>query len=325
MTDQTDTQSLPSTMTALRAHQRGGPEQLVVEEAPRPEPASGETLVDVHAAAITFTELNWDETWTRNGQDRTPVIVSHEFSGVVASLGPDQPQDGPAVGDPVFGLVPFDRDGAAAHYVVVPTSNIAIKPEGLSHVEASSLPLAAATAWQSLVTHAHVQPGEQVLILGGAGAVGNFAVQIALDLGAEVTTTVLHSHLPYVRGLGATRVVDADDEGWEDLDPGFDVVIDTVGGDTLIRSFKLLRPGGRLVTLMGPPDPHLAAAHQVDATFFIVRADPDALREIADLADSKRLDIEIAATFPLAEGPAAYKSGATTPRPPGKTVLIVSS
>jgi NADPH:quinone reductase-like Zn-dependent oxidoreductase len=162
------------TMMALRAHTRGGPEQLVYEQAPTPSAGPGEALIAVHAAAITFAELTWDEEWTTpDGKDRTPVIPSHEMSGTVAGLGDGVA--GLAVGDEVIGLVDFDRDGAAAEYVVMAAASLAAKPPSVSHAAAAALPLASLTAWQALVDHAALEPGEQVLVQGGAGGVSIFA------------------------------------------------------------------------------------------------------------------------------------------------------
>lgn len=315
--------ALPVTMTALRAHLRGGPEQLVVERAPRPRAVEGELLVEVHAAAITFAELTWDLSWTRDGRDRTPMIPSHEFSGVVVATGSGESEGVPAVGDQVFGLVPFDHDGAAADYVAVPAANVAPKPEPCSHVEASALPLAAATAWQSLVRHAGVAAGDRVLIHGGGGGVGAFAVQIAEVLGATVSTTVRTDQVDFVRTLGPDRIINVDEETFDDEGQAYDIVIDTVGGDSLDRSFGVLRRGGRLVTLQAPPDPDRAAEHGVEGIFFVVGPDSAALASIADLVTQGRLTIPIAQTFPLTDGRAAYESGTRSPRPPGKTVLIV--
>ena len=176
------------TMMALRAHARGVPGQLVYEQAPALSAGPGEALIAVHAAAITFAELTWDLEWTtRDGADRTPVIPSHEMSGNVAGLGDGVA--GLAVGDEVIGLVDFDRDGAAAEYVILPAVGLAAKPQSLSHVAAATLPLAALTAWQALADHAALHPGEQVLVQGGAGGVGMFAVQLAAILGGHVTAT----------------------------------------------------------------------------------------------------------------------------------------
>ncbi|SBS76047.1 Zn-dependent oxidoreductase, NADPH:quinone reductase [uncultured Mycobacterium sp.] len=254
-------------MTALRAHRRGGPEVLVVERAPVPVPASAEVLIEVHAAAITFDELTWDETWTRDGVDRTPTIPSHEVSGVVSATGPGVTDI--AVGDQVYGLIPFDRDGAAAEYAAVPADCLAAR------------------------------------------------------LGAQVTTTVRSDVADLMAELGATTVIDTRTEQFDDPDAEYDVVIDTIGGPTLERSFEILRPGGRLVTLSAPPPPGKAEAHHVEATFFIVTPDRAQLAQLAELVDAAGMRIAIAGTFPLEDGRAAFESGNRPHRAPGKTVLIV--
>jgi NADPH:quinone reductase-like Zn-dependent oxidoreductase len=308
-------------MMALRAHRRGGPEVLQYESAPIPTPAAGEALVAVHAAAITFAELGWDETWTSAGRSRTPTIPSHELSGVVTALGDEVA--GLAVGDEVYGLVPFDRDGAAADYVCVPTTSLVPRPRTVSHVVAAAVPLAALTAWQALVDHARVQPGERVLVHGGAGGVGAFATQLAAARGAEVTATSFEADVDAVRSFGAERVIDVQAEKF-DAEPGvYDIVIDTVGGSTLDRSYAVLRHGGRLVTLQAPPSRAAMDEYGVTGFFFIVTADRAALSELAELVDAGRLQVPIARTFPLAEGRAAFESRTALPRRPGKTVLVI--
>jgi NADPH:quinone reductase-like Zn-dependent oxidoreductase len=308
-------------MRALRAHHRGGPEVLTVESAPVPVPAPGEVLVAVHAAAITFDELTWEETWTRDGVDRTPTIVSHEVSGVVTEtrLGVTDFQPG----DEVYGLVAFDRDGAAAEFVAMPATDLATKPSSVSHPVAAALPLAGLTALQALVDHAAVRPGEAVLVHGGAGGVGALTVQLAAQLGAEVTATVRSDTLDLVHGFGARHVIDTRTEAFDNTGATYDVVIDTVGGHTLDRSFGVLRRGGRLVTLSAPPPPGRADEFGVTATFFIVTANRVQLAELAELVDRGRLHVEIARTFPLAEGREAFESGSRPGRRAGKTVLVV--
>jgi NADPH:quinone reductase-like Zn-dependent oxidoreductase len=325
------------TMMALRAHARGGPEELVYEQAPVPAAGPGEVLVAVHAAAITFAELTWDLEWTtKDGKDRAPIIPSHEVSGTVAGLGDGVV--GLAVGDEVIGLVDFDRDGAAAEYVAMPTADLGAKPRSLSHLAAATLPLAALTAWQALVDHAALQPGERVLVQGGAGGVGLFAVQLAAILGGHVTATGRGTDAGFVTDLGAERFISIDggrqsqsDGGRQSqsdggsgsrAEGGFDVVIDTVGGAVLDGSYGLLREGGRLVTLGAPPDQELAARHGVRAMFFVVTADARELARLAELADSGRLRPVISQTFPLAEGRQAFEHGGGSRRP-GKTVLEV--
>ena len=308
-------------MRALRAHHRGGPEVLTVESAPVPVPAPGEVLVAVHAAAITFDELTWEETWTRDGVDRTPTIVSHEVSGVVTEIDSGVTDFQP--GDEVYGLVAFDRDGAAAEFVAMPATDLATKPSSVSHPVAAALPLAGLTALQALVDHAAVRPGEAVLVHGGAGGVGALTVQLAAQLGAEVTATVRSDTLDLVHGFGARHVIDTRTEAFDNTGATYDVVIDTVGGHTLDRSFGVLRRGGRLVTLSAPPPPGRADEFGVTATFFIVTANRVQLAELAELVDRGRLHVEIARTFPLAEGREAFESGSRPGRRAGKTVLVV--
>jgi NADPH:quinone reductase-like Zn-dependent oxidoreductase len=179
------------------------------------------------------------------------VIPSHEVSGVVAATADDVTDV--AVGDEISGLIRFDRDGAAAEYVTVPAADLAPRPKKVSHIVSAALPLAGLTAWQALVDHAAVQPGERVLVYGGAGGVGALTVQLAAILGADVTTTVRSDAHDVVTALGASRVIDIRTERFDGGDARYDVVIDTVGGETLDRSFGIVRLGGRLVTLSAPP------------------------------------------------------------------------
>lgn len=308
-------------MTALRAHHRGGPEVLVVESAPVPVPADGEVLVEVHAAGITFDELTWEPTWTRDGVDRTPIIPSHEVSGVVAEVASgvaDLQQ-----GDEVYGLIRFDRDGAAADYVAVPAADLAARPSTVAHTVSAALPLAGLTAVQALDDHANVQPGEEVLVHGGAGGVGALTVQLARIRGANVTATIRSDTADLVRRLGATRVIDTRSDAFDDGGDKYDVVIDTVGGQTLERSYRVLRRGGRLVTLSAPPPDGKDDEYGVTATFFIVSPDRDELAELAALVDRGQLHVEVAGTFPLRQGRAAFESGRQRHRRAGKTVLVV--
>ena len=308
-----------ATMTALRAHRPGGPEVLVIEQAPVPVAGPGELLVAVHAAAITFDELLWDETWQRDGIDRTPIVPSHEFAGEVAAVAPDV--TGVTVGDPVYGTVPFDRDGAAAEFVVVPAGYAAAKPRTVTDVEAAAVPLPALTAQQALFDHADVRTGERVLVLGGTGGVGVYAVQFAAAAGAEVTATARRG-FDYLRDLGANRVIDVRAADPTAEPGGYDVVIDTVGGDTLDRSYALVRRGGRLVTLQTPPDQTEAQRRGITAMFFIVETDTVQLDRLAELIDHRGLRVTVAGTFPLRDGAAAYASRFRGVGP-GKTVLII--
>lgn len=310
-----------ATMNALRAHTRGGPEVLGNESAPRPTPRDGELLVAVHAAAITFDELTWPETWSSGGVDRTPIVPSHEFSGVVAEVGGGVTDL--AVGDEVYGLVPFDRDGAAAEFVRVPVGFVAARPRAVSHVEAAAAALPALTAWEALVEHAAVRAGDRVLVHGAAGGVGGFLTQLGTALGARVTGSAHTKDVAYVGSLGAERVIDVDHEALDAESGAFDVVINAVGAHTPQALFAAIRRGGRLLTLQEPPSQELADEYGVTAEFFVVTAQRESLARLAEMIDAGKLQVAVAATFPLAEGRAAYASGATRRQRPGKTVLVV--
>jgi NADPH:quinone reductase-like Zn-dependent oxidoreductase len=289
--------STTSSMMALRAHERGGPEQLVYEEAPRPVPGTGEILVAVRAAAITFAELTWPETWETGGVDRTPIIPSHEVAGVVAEVGPDVTDL--AVGDSVFGLVPFNRDGAAA-----------------------ALP--ALTAWDALGEHAHLAAGQRLLIRGGTGGVGAFVTQLARRMGVEVTVTVTSASAEArARSLGADHVIVGAPDPDESDHRSFDAAIDAAGANVPEWMYASLRPGGRLIVLQEPPSQELADKYGVTAVFFVVRTRREKLEELAALIAAGQVEVAIAQTFPLSAGRAAYESGSLPKPGPGKTVLLV--
>ena len=289
------------TMMAPRAQARGGPEQLVYEQAPAPIPGLGEALFAVHAAAITFAELTWDLSWTtRDGTDRTPVIPSHEMSGTMTGLGAAVADL--AVGDEVIGLIDFDRDGAAVEYVVMPAASLAAKPQfGLPRRGRDA---AARGADRLAGTGGPRGPGTRRAGAGpgGADGVGIFAVQLAAILGGHVTATGHGMDADLVRDLGAERFISAEAGRPGQAAGTFDVVIETVGGAVLDGSYGLLREGGRLVTLGAPPDQELAGRYKVHAMFFVVKPDAGELTKLAETADTGRLRGVISQTFPLAEG-----------------------
>ena len=220
-------------MKAICLRARGGPEAFAYEEAPQPRPGEGEVLVRVHAAGVIPTELSWVPTWTtRAGEPRPlPVIPGHEFSGEIAALGAGVRDVG--VGDLVYGLNDWYRDGAQAEYCVARVADFAHKPASVDHVHAAATPISALTAWQGLVERAGLAAGQRVLIHGAAGGVGTFAVQLARWRGARVTGTASAANLDFVRGLGADEVIDYRAERFEDVVRDVDVVFDTVGGETL--------------------------------------------------------------------------------------------
>ncbi|MGN7799032.1 NADP-dependent oxidoreductase [Leifsonia sp. 22587] len=311
-------------MTALRAHERGGPEKLVVEKAPRPRPGRGEVLVRVEAAAITAPELTWPETWESDGVDRTPIIPSHEFAGTIAEVGEGVKDF--AAGDLVFGLVPFNRNGAAAEFVALPTSSIGHRSSSVDAAIAAAAVLPALTAWEALHDQVNLEAGKRLLVRGGAGAVGSMLVQIGHVARAHVTATMSSADdVERVRSLGADEVVvvprGEEPEGLS----GFDVVVDAVGDRIPRWMYAAAAPQGTLVSLQFPPDEQLASDYGVDTVFFVVSANTERLAELDDLLSQHRLAVDVAMQFPLERGREAFEAAGTPGRRHGKVLLVPGS
>lgn len=291
-------------MHAIRLHARDI-ESLRYEEAPTPWPGPGEVLVRVRAAAVTPTELQWVPTWTtRDGGPRPlPIIPGHEFSGEVVAVG-----DGvvsPGVGEDVYGINDWFGEGSQAEFCVARADQIACKPVSLDHAHTAVIPISALTAWQGLFERGNLVAGQHVLIHGGAGGVGSFAVQFAHRRGARVTATASGNNLEFVRNLGADDVIDYRAERFEDRVRGVDMVFDTVGGDTLQRSWPVLRPGGRLVTVAASEE-H-SRDDRIRTAFFVVEPRRGELEEIARWIDRNEIRPIVGAAFPLAEALHAYR------------------
>lgn len=306
-------------MKAVRTHGRGGPEQLFFEDAPLPELRRGDVLLRVHATGITPTELTWDQTYQNpDGTPRIPGIPGHEVSGVVERTAPDVTDYQP--GDEVYGLADFPRDGAAAEFAAVQAANLALKPRSIPHGQAAALPLSALTAWQALFEHAHLLAGQRVLIHGGAGGVGSLAAQLARWRGARVLATASARNIAFVRSLGADDVIDYHATPFEATLRELDVVLDTIGGETRERSWRVLRKGGVLVTTVSPIPTGLAEQHGVRGVFFIVRGNRGQLEQISALVDEGKLKPVIAEVLPLARAREAFEHGVGI-HSPGKIVL----
>jgi NADPH:quinone reductase-like Zn-dependent oxidoreductase len=295
-------------MKAIRAHTREGTKSIVQEDAPIPPIAAGEALVRVHAAGITPTEFTWNSTYTtKEGRDRLPTIPGFEVSGIVERLGPGV--TGLSEGDAVFGLLDFWRDGAAAEFVAARAKDLAPKPASLDHVHAAAVPLSGLTAWQALFDHAGLSASDRLLIHGAAGGVGSFAVQLARWRGTHVLATASRSKVPFLRALGAAEVIDYTVVRFEDRVRNVDVVLDTVGGETLDRSWSVLRPGGVLVTIAGDAPADLAAKHGVRGISFLVQPNRDQLLEMTRLLDAGTVRPIVDAVLPLARAREAYERG----------------
>ena len=295
-----------ATMKAVRFHSYGGPEVLVQEDVPRPEAAAEEVLIRVHAAGVN--PLDWK---VRGGyvkewlQHHLPLIPGWDVSGVVEAIGAGYTDLN--VGDEVYGLLDFRRDGAYAEYVTAPTRDMALKPTSVDHVQAAAVPIAALTAWQALFDAADLSAGQTVLIHGAAGGVGHFAVQFAKWKGARVIGTASARNVNFVREFGADEVFDYQTTRFEDTVKGVDVVLDTQGGETQQRSWQVLKKGGILVATIGISSPEAAAEHGVQGKALAVHPDANQLAQIAALIDVGDLKPLIQSVLPLAEAARAHE------------------
>ena len=312
-------------MFALRAYAHGEPARLAFGEAPSPDLGPGDVLVRVRVSGVSPGELDWPGAWLdHDATPRVPPIVpGHEVAGVVEAVGPEA--TGFAVGNEVFGYIDVHRDGADAEYVAVraDAGELAPKPETLTHAEAAAVPLSALTAWQALFDHGNLQPGQRVLVHGGAGGVGTFAVQFARWRGAHVVATSSERDRSFVSELGADEVIDYRGTRFEDTVVDMDLVLDAVGGDTWSRSWDVVRPGGRLVSIAVPRPPDRDEVDGRRAIWFVVRPDVRQLVEIGRLLDARLVRSIVSDVLPLARGAEAYGPGARRSGP-GKVVLSVA-
>jgi len=289
---------------------------LTLTDLPYPHAAENDVIVRVHAAGFTPGELEWPTTWTdRAGRDRTPSVPGHELSGVVAELG--YGTTGLTVGQRVFGLTDWARDGALAEYAAVEARNLAPLAAGIDHTMAAALPISGLTAWQGLFDHARLVSGQSVLIHGSAGGVGSIAVQLAAEAGARVIGTGRAEDRELVLGLGAHAFLDLTADTLEDAGE-FDVVFDVIGGQILERSTALLRPGGTIVTIPAPPAVQPGSGR---AIFFVVEPDRARLADLAQRLRDGRLTPIVGAVRPLAETSDAF---ARRQRVPGKTIIQIA-
>ena len=297
-------------MKAIRIHGRGGPEHLVYEDAPQPQAASGEVLVRVYAAGIIRTELDWPDTYeTATGSERPLPIPGHDLSGVVEEVGPGVTTL--TKGEAVYALTAFKRDGSEAEYMLALPGELAPKPRSLDFAQAAAVPLSALTAWQALFDHAALVAGQSVLIHGAAGGVGVFAAQLAHWTGAHVIATASARNRDFLRDLGADEIIDYTTTRFEEAVHDVDVVFDTVGGDTLQRSWQVVKPGGVLVSIVSPqPTFGEAKVYNVRAEWFIVEPNASQLVQIGALIDAGHLRPIVDTVLPLAQARQAYEQGA---------------
>jgi NADPH:quinone reductase-like Zn-dependent oxidoreductase len=288
------------TMKAVCIYSYGGPEVLVYEDAPQPHPGEGEVLVRVHAAGINPVDWKIREGHLKEMLHHTfPLVLGWDLSGVVESVG-----SGIArlkVGDEVFSRPDISRDGAYAEFIVVKESDLALKPRSVDHIHAAAMPLAALTSWQTLFDVGGLSSGQRVLIHAAAGGVGHVAVQLAKWKGAHVIGTAAARNHEFVVKLGADQVIDYDTERFEEVIQPVDVVLDTMGGDTQERSWKVLKRGGILVSIASPPKAATAAEHGVRQAFVFTQPNAAQLAEIARLVDADKLKVVVETVLPLSD------------------------
>ena len=308
-------------MKAVRVHRFGPPEVIALEDVPKPEPSNGEVVVEVKAAGIG----PWDAL-IRSGKSALPqplpLVLGSDLSGVIDSIGPGvEPFK---VGDEVFGVTSERFTGAYAEYALAKAAMIAPKPKSLNHTHAASVPVVAVTAWQMVFDFARLSSGQSVLIHGGAGNVGGYAVQFARLAGALVIATTSAKDVSYVRSLGGVGVIDYRATRFEERVKETDAVIDTVGGDTLDRSYGVLKRGGIVVSSAAQPSNEKAEHHGVRAVFFLVQVTTERLRKIAELIDAEKLRTEVGEVLWLDEARKGHEMVEGAPHRRGKIVIKVA-
>lgn len=289
-----------------------------LKEVGMPKMAANQVLIRVRAAGVN--PIDWK---IKEGYSKLPVpaTLGVDVSGVIEEVGEDV--EGFGVGDEVFGMIPAAGEGSFAEFAKAEEGFIALKPKTLTFTEAAAIPLTGLSAWQVLFDQAKLASGQRILIHGGGGGIGSFAVQLAKNIGATVATTVSTSKVGYAKGLGADLVIDYTREKFEDKVKGYDVVFDTVGGDTYLRSYSVLRRGGVIVSMLEMPNEELMKKYSVVAKNQFTRPNSGQMAELARLADEGILRVNVSRTFPLGEANSALEY-LKNQHPMGKVVISVA-
>ena len=295
--------------------QAAGAAGMKLAERPDPQPAINDVLVEIHASGFVGTELEWPSTWTdRSGRDRTPTIPGHEFAGVVTALG--YGTTGLSVGQRVLGLTDWYRDGTLAEHAAVEARNLAPLPGDVDFTVGASVPISGLTAWQGLFDHGRLRAGQRVIAHGAAGAVGSMVTQLAREFGAYVIGTGRAADREMALDFGANQFVDLGSENLDDVGE-VDLVFDVIGGEIQKQSARLVRAGGTLVTIVGPPDARPTEGLAID---FVVESDRAQLSEIVRRVRDGRLRPNIGTVASLDDAVATFNS---TERHGGKTVIRI--
>jgi NADPH:quinone reductase-like Zn-dependent oxidoreductase len=310
-------------MRAWRVHEFGPPDAMKFESIPRPDAGPGEVLIQVEAVGVG----PWD-AWIRAGKSALPqplpLTLGSDLSGVIVAVG--QGVSELRVGDSVYGVTNPSFTGAYAEFAAASAAMVSIKPTNLSFIRAASVPVIAVTAWQALFDHANLQGGQTVVIHGAAGNVGAFAVQFARRAGLRIIATAGSEDVAFVRELGADSVIDYQTQRFEEQVHNADAVIDLVGGETQLRSFQVLRRGGKLISAVSQPDQDIARSKGIDAAFFLVNVTTRQLARIAALLESGELRTHVGTVLPLEHAREAHLMlERLRPQPKGKIVLAVGA
>ena len=307
-------------MQAVRIHRFGGPEVMAIEEIDRPTPAANEVLIKVFAASVNPVDAKMREgKYPVVTEKDLPYVLGRDVSGEIAATGSDVASF--PVGDEVFAFLSPEH-GGYEEFVLARADEVAAKPQSLDAVGAAAVPLAGITAWQGLFDHGGLQPSQRVLIHGGAGGVGHFAIQFAKAKGAWVATTVSSSDKDFVTDLGADQVIDYRTEKFEELVEPVDLVFDLIGGETQDRSFGVVKPGGALISTLQEPGKARAKKLKIRAGRYTAQPNGAQLQEIAALIDEVKVKVVVASTFELRQA-AEAQSALGEKHVRGKVVLKV--
>ena len=314
-------QSATPTMKAVVIHKYGDPEVLKYEDIPRPEPKDDQLLIRVIAAGVNPVDgMIRSGMFAKEGNRVFPIILGGDVAGVVEKVGSKITKF--KAGDPVFAYVSLDNSGGYAQYALVTEREAAPKPKSLTYVEAAAVPVVAMTAWQALVDTAKLSGGQTVLIHGGSGGVGSFAIQIAKARGAKVIATASTANQDFLKQLGADVAIDYTRQKFEDVAKDVDVVLDSIGRDTLARSYAVVKKGGIIVSLVARPKESELEKHGIRGSALNAEPNSEELAEIGRLIDDKKIKVVVSQTFPLSEAMKAQEQVATG-HTRGKIVLKV--
>jgi NADPH:quinone reductase-like Zn-dependent oxidoreductase len=310
------------TMKAIVVHQFGGPEALKYEDAPRPEPKEDEILIRVMAAGVNPVDAFIRTGRFHGGGGKLPLILGMDIAGVVEKTGAKINKL--KTGDAVYAYLSFKEQGGYAEFAIAKQDEVSFKPKNITFEEAAAVPLAATTAWQALVDTARIDKGQTVLIHGGSGGVGSFAIQIAKARGAKVIATASAQNQDLLKQLGVDQPIDYSTTKFEDVVKDVDVVLDAVRGDTLARSYGVVKKGGIIASITGRPDPAECEKRGLHGSSLMAHPDAKVLEQLTKLIEAKKITPIVSQVLPLAEAAKAHIQ-IETQHTRGKVVLKVAN